>query len=145
MRPRSALLMLTCMCASAGPAGAQAPRFNYILHCQGCHLADGSETPGRIPALTGAGKFLSTDGGRAFLVQVPGVSLSVIEDGDLAALLNWMLETFSPNDLPEGFLAYTPEEVARLRSSPLIDVESARARLLEALEEQNPGAQRRVN
>jgi mono/diheme cytochrome c family protein len=104
------------------------------LHCQGCHLDDGRETPGTIPALLGVGRFLSVEGGREFLVQVPGVSLSVIDDQDLAELVNWMLYRFSPEGIPADFEPYTAEEVARYRRSPLVEVETVRARLIAALE-----------
>lgn len=120
---------LGCALAVAAP-----PRFNYTLHCQGCHLADGSETPGKIPALIGAGRFLSVEGGREFLVQVPGVSLSVIQDEELADLLNWMLYRFSADDIPADFEPYTAEEVARYRRSPLVEVETIRTKLIEALD-----------
>jgi len=117
-----------------GEAGAETPAFNYTLHCQGCHLVDGRETPGKIPPLVGAGGFLSVAGGREFLVQVPGVSLSTIDDEELAELLNWLLYRFSPDDLPADFEPYTEDEVARLRASPLVEVEKVRAGLVAALE-----------
>lgn len=109
---------------------AEAPAFNYMLHCQGCHLVDGQATPGKIPALVGVGRFLSVDGGREFLVRVPGVSLSVIPDRELAELLNWMLYRFSADDIPPDFEPYTTEEVARHRRNPLVEVEKVRAELV---------------
>lgn len=115
-------------------ASAATPAFNYILHCQGCHLVDGRETPGKIPALVGVGRFLSVEGGREFLVQVPGVSLSVIDDQELAELLNWMLYRFSPGEIPADFEPYTAEEVARHRQSPLVEVETVRTGLIAAFE-----------
>jgi hypothetical protein len=110
------------------------PSFNYILHCQGCHLADGRATPGKIPALIGAGRFLAVEGGREFLVQVPGVSLSVIDDRELAELLNWMLYRFSPGEMPADFEPYTAQEVARYRRTALVEVEKVRAKLIAAFE-----------
>jgi hypothetical protein len=113
---------------------AATPVFNYILHCQGCHLVDGRETPGKIPALIGIGRFLSVEGGREFLVQVPGVSLSVIDDDELAELLNWMLYRFSAGEIPADFEPYAVEEVAHYRRRPLVEVETVRTRLIGALE-----------
>ena len=115
---------------ASGLARAESPQFNYILHCQGCHLPDGSATPGKIPGLVGVGQFLAVDGGREFLVQVPGVSLSTISDDELAALVNWMLYRFSPDELPADFEPYTADEVGRYRQNPLVEVETVRAEIL---------------
>ena len=130
MRAALAVLALSVCAAQAGKA--ESPRFNYILHCQGCHLADGSATPGKIPALVGVAGFLAAEGGREFLVRVPGVALSPIADDELADLVNWMLYRFSLETLPEDFKPYTAEEVARYRKNPLVTVDTARARLLAA-------------
>lgn len=114
---------------------AETPHVNYILHCQGCHLVDGHATEGKIPALVGAARFLSVEGGREFLVRVPGVSLSVLSDTELAELVNWMLYRFSADDLPADFAPYTAEEISRYRRKPLVEVERVRAELTAALEE----------
>ena len=121
--------------AAAGTGTAASPQFNYILHCQGCHMDDGRETPGKIPPLIGAARFLEVEGGREFLVRVPGVSLSIIPDGELAELMNWMLHRFSAADMTADFEPYTAEEVARYRQEPLIEVETVRAELLGDYEE----------
>ena len=76
-------------------ANAESAHFNYILHCQGCHLVNGGGTSGKIPALIGVGRFLSVEGGREFLVRVPGVSGSLVNDAELAEVLNWILYEFS--------------------------------------------------
>lgn len=123
-------LSLSLLLGAADRSIAASPQFNYILHCQGCHLADGSASPGKIPPLVGSGMFLTVDGGREFLVRVPGVSLSTIPDDELAALLNWMLERFSSDDLPVDFEPYTAEEVGVYRQSPLVEVERVRAEIL---------------
>ncbi len=132
----AALVMLTLPFGLATDSrAAGSPQFNYILHCQGCHLADGQATPGKIPPLVGAGKFLAVEGGREFLVRVPGVSLSIIPDDALAELMNWMLYRFSAEDMPAEFEPYTAEEVGRYRQEPLVEVETVRAGLLGDYEE----------
>ncbi len=118
----------------AAPAAAEPGRDNYILHCMGCHLDDGRETPGVVPPLIGAARFLQVPGGREFLVQVPGVSGSTLDDVSLANLMNWLLYEFSPDNLPADFTPYTAEEVARYRNTPLADVETLRAQLLAEIE-----------
>ena len=135
MRTAAMLFALGFGLAAADASAAAPPQFNYILHCQGCHLADGQATPGKIPPLVGAGRFLSVEGGREFLVRVPGVSLSIIPDDELAALMNWMLYRFSAEDIPADFNPYTAEEVGRYRQEPLVEVEAVRAGLLGEYEE----------
>ena len=130
MRTVLAMLTLALGTAAIDAAAAASAQFNYILHCQGCHLADGEATPGKIPPLVGAGKFLAVEGGREFLVRVPGVSLSIIPDDELAELVNWMLYRFSAEDMPAEFEPYTAEEVGRYRQEPLVEVETVRAGLL---------------
>ena len=125
-----AMLALSFGLAATDSGAAGSPQFNYILHCQGCHLADGQATPGKIPPLIGSALFLKVEGGREFLVRVPGVSLSIIPDEELAELMNWMLHRFSAEDMPAEFEPYTAEEVARYRREPLVEVETVRARLL---------------
>ena len=135
MRVASTLFTLVFGLAAANASMAATPQFNYTLHCQGCHLADGQATPGKIPPLVGAGRFLSVEGGRQFLVRVPGVSLSIIPDDELAELMNWMLYRFSAEDMPADFEPYTAEEVGRYRQQPLVEVETVREGLLGEYDE----------
>jgi mono/diheme cytochrome c family protein len=131
---RHAPILAALFVLVAGGADAS-PRVDYIVHCQGCHLADGSATPGRIPALDGSmGRFLRVPGGREFLVRVPGTAQAPLSDGEIAELLNWMLVEFSREELPDRFERYTAEEVRQYRSEPLSKVEAERRRLLDALE-----------
>jgi mono/diheme cytochrome c family protein len=121
--------------AVAGAEGTSGPALDYAVTCQGCHRADGAGTPGTVPALAGSvGRFLRVLGGREFLVRVPGVAQAPLDDAALAAVLNWMLERFGRDDVPEGFVPYAAEEVRRLRQRPLTDVVGARRQLLEAIE-----------
>jgi hypothetical protein len=120
---------LAALAAGPAPAG---PRLDYVLHCQGCHRADGSGTPDAVPRLRGRmARFLWAPGGRAYLVGVPGAAQSPLDDARLATLLNWMLAEFDATGVPPGFAPYTAAEVGRLRV-PLADVETARAALLQA-------------
>ena len=107
------------------------PELDYVLHCQGCHRADGSGTPGAIPQLAGhMARFLALPGGREFLVRVPGVAQSTLDDDALAALLNWMIARFDAEHVPATFSPYTAAEVAALRSDPLVRVSEMRAAVL---------------
>ena len=114
---------------AANPAAAD-PRSHYMIHCMGCHLADGRGQPPEVPALDAElARFTSTDAGRAYLVQVPGAAQALINDEELAAVINWMLQVFSGNDLPGDFTPFTGEEVTAYRQQILTDPASFRATL----------------
>ncbi len=58
------------------------PQVNYQLECSGCHRNDGQGSRANdVPRMKDfVGHFLEVDGGRAFLVRVPGVSQSSFTD-----------------------------------------------------------------
>jgi mono/diheme cytochrome c family protein len=125
------LLALAPAAARADPAHA---RVLYQLHCQGCHLADGSGKAGEVPSLSGSvARFLGVPGGRAYLVQVPGAATSPLTDAELAAVLDWIVRAFGPAEAAAAAAPYEPAEVARLRATPLVDVAAAREALLRRL------------
>lgn len=124
---------MAALLLAAVPAPSASPELDYTLNCAGCHRADGAGTPGSVPPLAGAvGRFLGVPGGREFVVQVPGVATSELDDAALAAVLNWMLARFDAEHLPRDVAPYTREEVARLRKTPLTNVDRVRAQLLRA-------------
>ncbi|MGH7820703.1 MAG: c-type cytochrome [Candidatus Binatia bacterium] len=124
------------LAAASGAARADGdPALDYMLNCQGCHRAEGAGTAGSVPALSGSvARFLAVPEGREFLVRVPGVAQSVLDDERLAALLNWLVTRFDAGHVPKDFRRYTAAEVARLRRRPLTDVEGLRRRLLADIE-----------
>jgi len=118
----------------AGPP-ALTPRVqaNYMLNCMGCHIADGSGAPGKVPSLRDTLVPLAmSPAGRRFLVQVPGASQSSLSDLELAQLLGWMVRNLSVHSVPTDFVDFTAAEVARYRRYPLVDVRATRTRLLAA-------------
>lgn len=136
-RAGAALLAATAALGAGGAPRAWAdPRVDWILHCQGCHGPDGRGAPGAVPSLDGVARFLRAEGGRAFLVRVPGVAQSELDDAALAALLDWMLRAFSADEVPSGHRPFDADEVRRHRAVPLAAVEPERRRLLRALEEE---------
>lgn len=134
MSPRP-LRQVLLACALLLPAAARADSHaDYMLHCQGCHGPSGAGMEGAVPSFRGQlGRFLRVEGGREYLVRVPGTSQSELSDARIAALLNWMLREFSPGQAPEGVAPYTEEEIARIRRPPLTDVVEVRRRLIEAI------------
>ena len=97
------------------------PQVNWMLNCQGCHKPDASGIKGQIPSMKGfVARFLSVQGGRNYLIQVPGVAFSPLSDKQMAGLLNWMLATFDPEHIPENFKNFDQNEVKLYRKSPLV-------------------------
>ena len=135
------LAALPFIAAATAPGGGSStmgvprtPRINYALHCQGCHLPDGSGTEGKVPALRGhLARFLSVRGGREYIVQVPGVSTSKLNDADTAALMNWLVREMGPRP-PDDFRPYTQSEVAALRARWLNRPGPVRARLQQTID-----------
>jgi hypothetical protein len=114
-------------------AWAYQPRVNYQLRCMGCHLADGSGQPGRVPSIRRSlVLFSASPEGRDYVIRVPGVAQSPLSDEDTAALLNWMARNLSDLEVPPGFVDYSEAEIHGLRDRPLVRVSAIRARLLKA-------------
>lgn len=134
-------LLFLVLGALAGPLSANdagSPRMNYMLHCSGCHGQDASGSPGAgVPSMRGAlGHFFKAEGGRQFLIQVPGTAQSALDDSQTAELMNWILKTFSKNEMPLATPPYTKQEVAQLRAKPLADVAAEREAIIKRLQAQ---------
>ena len=133
---RLALLTATLLLPATGMAdGDRSARLQYILHCAGCHQADGHGAPDSgVPDMRGQlGHFLKLPEGRAFLVKVPGTSNSALSNREVTRLLNWMVRSFSAPTLPADFAPYTEAEVTALRSAPLDNVAGERAAIVTRL------------
>jgi mono/diheme cytochrome c family protein len=130
----AAALACPALLAAAPPTPpAPAGETHYMLYCMGCHVADGSGAPGKVPSLRESLPILAASGaGRRYLVEVPGAAQSPLTDRELAQVLNWMLRTLSAAAMTKNFANFTAAEVGRYRKSPLIDVRGTRARLLAA-------------
>lgn len=135
MKPRhrlaAAALCLAGVQLAAAQPDAERGRLHYVHHCTGCHKLDGSGLPASgVPSMRGAlGRFLRVPGGREFIVQVPGVMNTVLDDTQIADMMNWLLLHITPETVPAGTPPYTAQEVARLRSNRPLDVMGARQAL----------------
>jgi hypothetical protein len=113
---------------------------NYQLQCAGCHLGDGAGSAANdTPRLQGfVGNFLKVPGGREFLVRVPGMSQSALNDEQLAGLLNWLLrkDGMAGASVPEHYQPYSAEEVAQLRHKAMLNLPGTRAVLIKEMREQ---------
>ena len=121
------------------------PAQTYARNCQGCHGEAGVSVP-EVPTLAQRiGYFARIPEGRAYLVQVPNVAFSPSSDEQIAAMMNWLLFTFSRAQLPPDFRPYTAEEVAPLRRER-VDPRRLRqqvfARLIETRQIPSPEALR---
>ena len=107
------------------------------MFCQGCHGREGIGRPGNVPRIKDfMGNFLHVEGGREFLVQVPGSAYAALNDTQLAELLNWMLVQLSAQQTPENFQYYNAKEVGTLRTDALTEVDELRAQLIRAMQSQ---------
>ncbi|MFT8418157.1 MAG: cystathionine beta-lyase [Acetobacter sp.] len=107
----------------------------YVSHCGGCHGIQGISGPTFVPMLRNSvGSFACTPEGRAYLVRVPGVSMSLIRDDQtLADVMNFVLITLGGSSTPPGFRSYTAAEIHAWRAHPLSgpDFMAQRAHVLE--------------
>jgi hypothetical protein len=143
-RPVSALvvaLLIAAPATAADPGLAapvrlyQGPELDWTLRCGGCHGIHGQGTPGHVPRLAGfVGHFTQHPQGRDYLMRVPGVVRSRLDDARLAGVLNWLLATLSPDQVAADFAPFTPEEVAGARQAPLPEPQATRARLIADLQ-----------
>ena len=103
---------------------------DYVLHCGGCHQPDGSGVPTIVPSLhDNLGRIITVPQGREFLIRVPGSSQSLMDDGELAAVINYILTEFNSATLADDFEAYTTQEVKEARRNVLMDPMKLRAEL----------------
>jgi len=128
--------LLSCSVAAADDDRA---RFNYIIHCQGCHLPDAMGFQDTVPRMNDfLGYFLHSQDGRAFIIQVPGVSTARLSDDETAELMNWLINTYSAEQRPADFVPYSESEINVLRQSPEADPAMTRARILRAIAVKEP-------
>jgi mono/diheme cytochrome c family protein len=147
MKPRAALaaaLLAGLGCAAASQAqayDAARARQDWVLNCMGCHTADGSGIPGKVPPLRESlGHFVSMPEGRQFVMRVPGAANSALNDAELANVLNWLLATMNETSRPASFRPYTAEEIAANRRPALTDVARTRTKLVKELQENGVNA-----
>jgi hypothetical protein len=101
---------------------AASPRSDFLLHCAGCHLPEGTGVPPEVPTLVDSlGVIAASDEGRDYIARVPGASQAPISDARLAAVLNWVLMEFNKETLPESFKPLTAREVGESRARVLSD------------------------
>ena len=137
LRPVALAAALLAVGALAGTACAS-PQQDYMLYCMGCHGGQAQGVAGKVPPLAGAlARFMRTSEGRNYVLRVPGAANSALSDAQLAAVLNWLAATYAPADeTPPA--AFSPEEVTRIRHTPLADVQATRREVVRELSASGP-------
>jgi hypothetical protein len=127
-----------CVAADAAPAGQA--RTDFMLHCMGCHRADGTGTPPGIPALRNrVGYYLQIAGGREYLTQVPGAANAPLSDARLAGVLNWIIAEYAGPSAPAAWTPFTPGEVRQSRGTGPSDIDARRLQLWDDIAQIFPG------
>jgi len=127
------LLMLTLSYAQAlERQPTRYPASNYVLYCAGCHGLSAQGVAHRIPNLhQSLPLLLSSKAGREFVLAVPGVAHSGLDDQHLLEVLNYLLSDIN-SESHHDFPAFTLAELQRKRSEPVQNVRQARAHILAA-------------
>ena len=114
-------------------------KFNWMMNCQGCHGVEGQGSETGAPPMPGVlDKFMAVDGGREYLIRVPGVANAPLSDPELADLVNWVLIQYACAPAPNNFPPYNAEEVSQLRREVLIrQAEPTRIKLLKRHKTEN--------
>ena len=124
---------LVSFCSLAEEINQPRAKFNYQMFCQGCHAPDGAGHKS-VPQLKNSmHRFMASQAGREYLVKVPGAANSVLDDMQLAEVLNWMLAEFSNPDQSKNWQPYEANEVASYRTQPLLETIDYRRALLASL------------
>ncbi|MCG6942949.1 MAG: cytochrome c [Thiohalocapsa sp.] len=118
---RFALVCGGLLAALASADDGLTPAKNYQLRCSGCHTMQGAGHPEQgVPDFRGmVGSFASTEGGRKYLLHVPGVIASSLSDREIAEVLNLIMQRWAGESLPAHYDPFTAAEVTRLRAAPI--------------------------
>ena len=93
-------------------------------------MSDGSGAPDDVPSLRDdLGRIITVEQGRGYLVRVPGSSQALLDDAELAAVINWVLTEFNSATLADDFEPLTAAEVKGARRDVLMDPLKFRAEL----------------
>jgi len=136
--PRLAPLTVALGASLFSVALRASPAQDYMLYCMGCHGAQAQGVPGKIPPLAGAlALFMRTAAGRDYVLRVPGAANSALPDGQLAAVLNWLAQTYGAPGQPP-VVPFSVDDVTRVRRAPLADVQARRRAVVSDLAASGP-------
>lgn len=135
---RTFALCLMALLAAGQGAQANSPEVNYMLHCSGCHGLSGVGNPaGGIPPFPGkVGVFSHFAEGRRYVANVPGVVGSSLSAGEIAEVLNYVMDTWAGPSLARAFIPFDEAEVAAYLHDPVADPVVLRREVAKKLEAQ---------
>jgi cytochrome c2 len=127
-------VLMLALVVPAMAAKPTSPQLIYQLHCEGCHKPDGSGQPGIIPSFDQVGVFSTVPKGREFLIRVPGVSQSELNNDEIVLLMNWLIGTYGHQEQTSDFEPFTIDEVDLWRGQPISNASAHRAQLVAMLD-----------
>lgn len=133
MARRSVLAAAALIVAALARIASASPAEDYTLYCMGCHGPQAQGVPGKVPPLAGSlALFMRSPEGRNYVLRVPGAANSALSDPELTAVLNWLAESFPAADQPRP-APFSVEELARVRRTPLANVQAVRREVVQGL------------
>ncbi|PZX06096.1 c-type cytochrome [Celeribacter halophilus] len=135
LKSLSVLIALLPAALAAADQPARSPHTNYILRCAGCHGFEGlGTTEGDIPAFPDSvGYIAGTELGRTYMMHVPGVVGSSLNDREIAEVMNYVLDVWGETEGEAPPATFTEEEVTRRRVEPVPDVVAYRRLVVDEL------------
>lgn len=90
---------------------------DYMHSCAGCHRFDGNGVTAKgVPNFNNSvGLLTHSRKGREYMIRVPGSAQAQMNNAELAAVLNWVVATYSPEQLEPDFKPFTSSEVGAVR------------------------------
>ncbi|MEZ4588006.1 MAG: hypothetical protein R2909_16635 [Gemmatimonadales bacterium] len=129
-RPHAALLLAAAFALGCAEHDQRA-RGNYLLHCMGCHGENGEGLEGHVPNMrTDLARLVTSPGGRAYVLRVPGVTQSTLEPEALAEVLNYTVREFAGKAVARKVEPFTAADVIAARARPLLEITETRAGLV---------------
>jgi mono/diheme cytochrome c family protein len=135
------IAVATCaaLSGSFALAAGHSASSDFLLYCSGCHGQDGrggGEHSGIPDFQNFVGAFAGDDGGRTYVLHVPGVVNTSLDNARIAAVINYIMRTWGGTSLRADFVAFTEEEVTKRRARSVPDVVALRRQVARRLHAQ---------
>jgi hypothetical protein len=121
---------LTTALSASGRSRAAEPELtgaqsDYLEQCGGCHGLQGDSAPAPIPVLRDrVGYFMCSEAGRRYLLRLPNIAHSRIEDNQrLAEMMNFVVFDLGGVSAPRNARPFTEAEVAAERGQAMVGFE----------------------